>query len=103
MSDSLTSLITLHFVVDDMRPVTLKIEIKLQKCSRMGITIFKIFIWEVYRRIYVRESRFTAPPARHRKTKFPTEYPTIYLSTENFEYGYPLIKMTFKAHFLPKK
>ena len=25
--------------------VTLKIEIKLHKCIRMGITIFKIFIW----------------------------------------------------------
>ena len=28
-----------------MRHVTLKIEIKLQKCIRMGITTFKIFIW----------------------------------------------------------
>ena len=43
----------------------------------MGITIFKIFIGEVYRRIYVRKSRFTAPLARRCKTKFPTVYPTI--------------------------
>ena len=46
---------------------------------RMGITIFKISFGEVYRRIYVRKSRFTAPLTRRRKTKFPTVYPTIYL------------------------
>ena len=34
---------------------------------------------EVYRRIYVRKSCFTALLTRRRKTKFPTVYPTIYL------------------------
>ena len=28
-----------------MRLATLKVEMKLQKCIRMGITIFKFFIW----------------------------------------------------------
>ena len=28
-----------------LRPATLQFETKLQKCIRMGITIFKIFIW----------------------------------------------------------
>ena len=28
-----------------MRLATLQFEMKLQKCIRMGITIFKIFIW----------------------------------------------------------
>ena len=42
-------------------------------CIRMGITIFKIFFWGVYRRIYVRKSRFTAPLARRHKTKFRTD------------------------------
>ena len=52
---------------------------KCYVCIRMGITVFKMFIGEVYRRIYVRKSRFTAPLTRRRKTKFPTVYPTIYL------------------------
>ena len=29
-----------------MRVATLKLGMKLQKCIRMGITIFKIFIWK---------------------------------------------------------
>ena len=33
------------FDVSFMRLVTLKIEMKLPKCVRMGITILKIFIW----------------------------------------------------------
>ena len=36
----------------------------------MGITIFKISFEEVFRRIYVRKSHFTAPLAPRRKTKF---------------------------------
>ena len=39
----------------------------------------KFSFGEVYRRIYVRKSRFTAPLARRRKTKFPTVYPTRYI------------------------
>ena len=50
----------------------------------MGITIFKIFKWGVYRRINVRKSRFTAPLMRCRKTEFPTVYPTIYLPKWKF-------------------
>ena len=67
-----------------MRLATLQFERKIQKCIRMGITIFKISFREVYRRIYVRKSRFTAPLARRRKTKFPTVYPTIYLPKWKF-------------------
>ena len=51
-----------------MRLATLQVEAKLQKCNQFG---------EVYRRIYVRKSRFTA--TRRRKTKFPTVYPTVNL------------------------
>ena len=40
---------------------TLKIEIKLQKFIRMGITIFQFLFGEVYCRIYVQKSRFKAP------------------------------------------
>ena len=58
-----------------LRLVTIQLGTKLQKCIRMGKTIFR----EVYRRKYVRKSRFTARLACHRKTKFPTVYPTIYL------------------------
>ena len=39
---------------------------------------------EVYRRIYIRKSRLTAPLTRRRKTKFPTVYPTIYLPKWKF-------------------
>ena len=37
----------------------------------------------VYRRIYVRKSRFTAPLARRLRTEFPTVYPTITSPNEN--------------------
>ena len=58
----------------------------------MGITIFKIFIWEgISSNIRSEISHFTAPLARHLKTKYPTIYPSIYLPNENFEYSYPLI------------
>ena len=56
---------------------TLQFETKLQKCIRMGITMFKFSFGEVYRRINIRKSPFTAPLARCRETKFPTVYPTI--------------------------
>ena len=42
-------------------------ETRLQMCIRMEITIFSFV--EVYRRLYGRKSRFTAPLARRRKTK----------------------------------
>ena len=61
------------------RFAALQFELKLQKCIRIGIIIFKIFIGKIDRRTYVRKSRFTAPLACHRNTKFPTVYPTIYL------------------------
>ena len=66
----------------------------------MGITIFKFFIWEVFRRIYVRKSRFTAQLACCLKTKFPIVYPTIYLPKRNFEYSYPLNDLDFAISFL---
>ena len=47
----------------------------------MGITIFKIPFGEVYGRIYGWKSRFTAPLARHSKTKFTTVYPMKNLNT----------------------
>ena len=44
-----------------------------------GYPYSKFSFVEVYRRIYVRKSRFTALLTRRRKTKFPTVYPTIYM------------------------
>ena len=43
----------------------------------------QIFIWAVYRRIYGRKSRFTAPLTRRRNTKFPTVYPPPQLKILN--------------------
>ena len=67
-----------------MQLATLRFELKLQKGITMGITIFKFSFGEVYRRIYVQKSRFTARLARRSKTKFPTVYPTIYLPKWKF-------------------
>ena len=67
-----------------MQLAMLQFERKLQKCIRMGITIFIITFREVYRRIYGRKSRFTAPLVCHSKTKFPTVYQTIYLPKWKF-------------------
>ena len=59
-------------------------------CIRMGITIFKMFIWELYCQIHGRKAHFTVPLTGLRKTKFPTVYGTIYTSpNEHFEYSYP--------------
>ena len=74
-----------------MRIATLQFEKHLQKCIRIGITIFKIFIWGGISSVYGRKSRFTATHEPRCKTKFPTIYLTIYLPIENFEYSYPLI------------
>ena len=52
--------------------------------------IQKFSFGEIYRRICIGQSRFTTPLTCHRKTKFLTVYPTIYLPKENFEYSYPL-------------
>ena len=46
---------------------------------------------EVYRLIYMRKSSFMALLVRHRITKFPTVYPTIYLPNKTFQLSYPLI------------
>ena len=46
---------------------------QLQNCIGMGITICKIFILGGI------SSDICSPLARHRKTKFQTAYPTIYL------------------------
>ena len=73
--------VTFHWMACGfMRLATLYFELKLLKCIRMGITIFNNFILGgISSDICVRKSRFTAPLARRRKTKFPTLYPTIYL------------------------
>ena len=70
-----------HISLDDMGLVTLNMEIKLPKCIRMGITIFKTLIWEGISSSYI---------ARRLKTKFPTVYSAIYLPKSNFKYSYPL-------------
>ena len=83
-----------------MRLAMLQFERKLQKSNRMGIAIFKIFIWGgissdkwlergissdmwsergIYYRIYGGKSRLTAPLTCPRKTKFPIVYPMIFL------------------------
>ena len=69
---------------------TLQLDMKLRKCIRIEITIFKFSFGEVYHLINVWKSRFTALLARPRKTKIPAVYGTINLSNENFEYIYPL-------------
>ena len=53
----------------------LQFELKLSKFTRMGITIFKIFICGG--KTYVGKSRFTATLARCRKTKFPNPGTTL--------------------------
>ena len=53
-----------------MRLATLQFEKKQPNGIIMGITIFKISFGEVYRRIYVQKSRFTAPLVRRRKLNF---------------------------------
>ena len=69
-----------------MQLATLQFEKRLQKCIRIDITIFKIFIgWGegggegISSDIYVLKSGFKAPLAHRHITKFPTVYPTIYL------------------------
>ena len=67
-----------------MRPATLQFETRLQKCIRIGITIFKIFIWGGISSDIRLEIMFYGDT----------------LANENFEYGYPLIKTFFlSGHF----
>ena len=84
-SDTFSCEIQIYISLDDVRlyaACNAPIWDKLQKC-------FEIFIGEVYHRIYVRKSRFTAPLARRHKLNF-----WLYISpNENFEYSYPLIAM----------
>ena len=49
-----------------------------------GLPYSKFSSREVYRRIYIQKSSFTAPLTRRRKTQFPTVYPTIYLHKRKF-------------------
>ena len=71
-----------HISLDDVRLARLQFETKLQKCIRMRITIFKIYIWGGI--LSVLKSHFTAPLLCCRNTKFPTVYPTIYLPKLKF-------------------
>ena len=59
----------------------LQFERKLQKCIRMGIALFKIYVGEVYHWIYVRKSRFEY------------SYPLILLSPIRFDYMFWVLKM----------
>ena len=68
-----------------MRLAAIQLETKLQKCIRIGITIFKIFIWGGISSYIRLEITFYGYTRVSPKTKFLTVYPT-----ENFEYGYPL-------------
>ena len=58
----------------------LQFERKLQKCIRLGITIFKIFI------------RGGKPLDIRSEIRFPNVYPTRNSPNEKFEYSYPLIE-----------
>ena len=87
---------------------TLQFETRLQKCIRMGITIFKISFGELYRLLYGRKSCFAASLARRRKTKFRTVYLMIYLRKQKFLYGYSLnfrqsgVQLSIKFQVLAK-
>ena len=83
-----------------MRLATLQFERKLQKCIRMGINIFKISFGEVYRRIYIPKSSFTAPLAGHVKCDFRPYIPQYTSPNENFEYSYPLSEFQPRSNIL---
>ena len=72
-----------------MRPATLQFERKLMKCIRMGITIFKITFWEIYRQITVGNHVL-------RRLNFRPYIGQYTSLNENVEYSYPLID-----HYLP--
>ena len=55
----------------------------------LGITVFEIFIWEVYRLIFGRKFSFTATRERRRKRDFRPYTRRYTTPNENFEYGYP--------------
>ena len=64
------------------------------KCFRMGITIFKIFIWGIISSDIQSEITF--------QTKFLTYNIQQYTSpNERFEYSYPLNGLQEGSHFLP--
>ena len=60
-----------------MQLATCHFERKLQKCVRMGITVFKYFIWGGIWSDIRLEITFTAPLACSPKTSFPLVYLTI--------------------------
>ena len=64
--------------------VTLNLRPNCRSALEWGSPYSKFSFGEVYHRIYVQKSRFTAPLAHCRKTKFPTVYLTIYLRKWNF-------------------
>ena len=70
-----------------MRLAMLQFETKLQKCIRMGITIFNIFTWGGISSDIHSEITFYGYVHASRKN-----YISDCISTnENFEYSYPLI------------
>ena len=71
---------------------TLQFETKLQKCIRMGITIFKIFIWggipfDIQWEITFLHLRSQVTV----KLNFRLYFLRYTSQNENFEYSYPLI------------
>ena len=66
-------------ICDFMRFAALQFEAKLQKCIRMGIIIFKLFIGGGGISSDIRSNIVF-----YGKTKFPTVYPMIYLPKFEF-------------------
>ena len=62
----------------------------LQKYIRLGITIFKVFIWGCIVLDIDRESCYIVPLVCRLKNKFLTVYETICLPKWNYEYSFPL-------------
>ena len=69
---------------------TLQFETKLQKCIRMGITIFKIFIWAgIWSDIWIRNCIIHLSSRGAVKHDFRPYMGRYTSPNENFEYGYP--------------
>ena len=80
----------------------LQFETGLQKGIRMGITLYKIFIWggissDIHSEIKV----YSSAQAHGHKIKFSTVYPTIYLPKRKFEFSRPLILLEINLKLYP--
>ena len=73
-----------------IRLATLQFELKLQKCIRIGITIFKIFIWGGISSHIRSEIMFYGSARAEMYNAISDPYIRPYTCpNENFEYGYP--------------